>query len=176
MFLWVKIASPTRLNDCDTNPLLQSCHVGQDALRKGRISLPGHYYHVISKTLDDIALFTSIETCRPVAHALASLASEQLIQNIAWVLMPNHFHWLLKLGESLTLSQVVGRFKGRASHDLNIVLHRSDPVWERAFFDRALRKDEDVRRVAEYIVSNPVRAGLVNDIGQFPYWDACWLE
>jgi len=29
--------------------------------------------------------------------------------------------------------------------------------------------------VARYIVANPIRAGLVDNIGQYPYWDAVWL-
>jgi hypothetical protein len=38
-----------------------------------------------------------------------------------------------------------------------------------------LRQDEDVARVARYVVANPLRAGLVKRIGDYPLWDAAWL-
>lgn len=48
-------------------------------------------------------------------------------------------------------------------------------IWARAFHDRALRSDEHVLSAARYLVLNPVRAGLVQRIGDYPYWDAIWL-
>ena len=35
--------------------------------------------------------------------------------------------------------------------------------------------DEDVRRIARYIVANPLRAGLGRNIGYYPYWDCIWM-
>jgi hypothetical protein len=29
--------------------------------------------------------------------------------------------------------------------------------------------------LARYVVANPVRAGLVQRVGQYPHWDAIWL-
>ena len=42
-------------------------------------------------------------------------------------------------------------------------------------YDHALRKDEDVKKIARYIIANPLRAGLVEKIEDYPYWDAVWL-
>ncbi|MEW2970339.1 transposase, partial [Pseudomonas aeruginosa] len=39
----------------------------------------------------------------------------------------------------------------------------------------ALRKDEDVRVAARYIIANPIRAGLVRKAGEYPHWDCVWL-
>ncbi len=52
---------------------------------------------------------------------------------------------------------------------------RRSPVWQKAFQDRALRKDDDIKVAARYIVANPLRAGLVDRIGDYPYWNAVWL-
>jgi putative transposase len=46
---------------------------------------------------------------------------------------------------------------------------------KKAFYDHAVRKDEDVQGIARYIVANPLRAGLVKHIGYYPLWDAIWL-
>jgi len=44
------------------------------------------------------------------------------------------------------------------------------------FFDHALRVDEDLRRIARYIVANPLRSKLVPRIEEYSLWDAVWLE
>ena len=48
-------------------------------------------------------------------------------------------------------------------------------VWQPGFHDRALRKNEDLVTASRYIVANPVRAGLVEHIADYPHWDAVWL-
>ena len=52
---------------------------------------------------------------------------------------------------------------------------RVSPVWQRGFYDHAIRREENLRNVARYIVANPLRAGLVQQIGDYPLWDAIWL-
>ncbi len=95
---------------------------------------------------------------------------------LAWVLMPDHAHWLMQLGESDNLSVVVNRLKSASARATNRVLEREGPLWESAFHDRALRREEDVRTIARYIVGNPLRAGLVARVGEYSFWDAVWIE
>ena len=52
---------------------------------------------------------------------------------------------------------------------------QSGSLWQRAYYDRAARKDDDIRRIARYIVANPLRAGLVQNIGDYPHWDCIWM-
>lgn len=54
-------------------------------------------------------------------------------------------------------------------------LDRRGPVWQRGFHDHALRREEDLRAVACYIVGNPLRAGLVQHVGDYPLWDTIWI-
>ena len=49
------------------------------------------------------------------------------------------------------------------------------PVWQKGYFDRALRYEEDLKAAARYIIANPLRAGLVAQVGDYPLWDAIWL-
>ncbi len=55
------------------------------------------------------------------------------------------------------------------------VTQRCAPIWVRAFHDHALRADEDLLTVARYVVSNPVRVGLVNNVLEYSRWDAEWM-
>jgi len=70
----------------------------------------------------------------------------------------------------------VARMKSASGVQANRVMGRSGPVWEPAFHDRALRREDDMRSVARYIVANPLRAGLVDRIGDYPFWDCIWLS
>ena len=86
---------------------------------------------------------------------------------MAVCVMPDHVH-LLMTPLSENLIDLISKWKGYASH---LVWNKSyeGKVWQRSFYDHALRKDEDVKRVAEYIVCNPVRKGLVQDWSSYPY-------
>lgn len=43
------------------------------------------------------------------------------------------------------------------------------PIWQAGYFEHVLREDEDTRRVAGYILANPVRAGLVANPEDYPF-------
>lgn len=94
---------------------------------------------------------------------------------LAWVLMPDHVHWLLQLGAKDDLSSVVNRLKSASSRRANKILGQKGAIWQKSFHDHALRAEEDVRAIARYIVANPLRAGLVDNVHNYPFWDAIWL-
>jgi putative transposase len=148
---------------------------GHRALRKSRVSIPNQVYLVTTVTHDRRPLFRDWTVGRVVVAEMRRLHDAGGVQSLAFVLMPDHLHWLLGLGESLTLSAVMKRFKGRSARAVNAVLACTGPVWQRAFHDHAVRREEDLQEVAQYIVANPVRASLVQQIGDYPLWDAAWL-
>lgn len=94
---------------------------------------------------------------------------------LAWVLMPDHVHWLIQLSEKDSLSTVVNRLKSGSARKVNQSLHRSGALWARAFHDHGLRAEEDLRGSARYMIGNPVRAGLVKRVGDYPFWNAIWI-
>ncbi len=103
------------------------------------------------------------------------LTHEQEIENLAFVIMPDHLHWLLALRDGAKLSQVMHALKGYSAFRINQSLQRRGPIWQSGYHDRALRRDEDLLAMARYIVANPLRAGLVQKLGDYPLWDAVWL-
>ena len=94
---------------------------------------------------------------------------------LAWVLMPDHLHALLQLGERDPLAQVVGRVKARSAAAVRRLSGNRTDVWFRGYHDRALRCEDDIHAVARYIIANPVRAGLVSSSRDYPFWDAIWV-
>jgi REP element-mobilizing transposase RayT len=43
-------------------------------------------------------------------------------------------------------------------------------LWQGGFYDHVLRQDEDRRKVIRYLLDNPIRAGLVSALRDYPYW------
>lgn len=148
--------------------------MSRDALRRGRSSAPGQLYHITTCTKDRQPFFDNATCARLVIREMRALHDARFVSSWAWVLMPDHLHWLLELGEAGNLSDVVKRLKGRSAAALRSHVGYG-PVWQRGFHDHALRREEDVQMVARYLVANPVRAGLVRRVGDYPWWDAVWL-
>lgn len=138
-------------------------------LRKGRASLPNHAYLVTIVTASRNPVFASFTAARLAARCFHDKDIVRHAQTLAFVVMPDHIHWLLKLEEGGSLSEAVRLYKTKVS----LVLKRR--TWQRGFHDHAVRGDEDLRGIARYIVANPLRSGLVESIGEYPHWDAVWL-
>ena len=147
-----------------------------DDLRKGRVSLPNQIYSVTVTAHNRVPYFSDFQVGRLVVSEMRLLHDEEFLQSIAWVLMPDHLHWLFQLGEKEDLPTVLKAFKAVSTKRINRVLKRRGLIWQRAYYDHAILKDEDIRAIARYIVANPLRAGLVPKIGQYPLWDAMWLQ
>ena len=148
--------------------------MGWDELRKGRFSEPGRAYHVTTVVADRRPVFRDLRLGRILVREMMRLEDERAVASLAFVVMPDHLHWLFTLRDRIPLSEVIGRLKGRSSRLLAIETgHR--PFWQRAFYDHAIRGDEDLRAVARYLVANPLRRNLVERVADYPLWDAIWL-
>jgi REP element-mobilizing transposase RayT len=119
--------------------------------------------------------FDHLPAGRAVVRELLYAEHVGMATTFAYVVMPDHLHWLMQLRPGADLSSTVGRVKGRSARSINRRLSRKGAVWQRAFHDHAVRKEEDLRMMARYVITNPLRAGLVESVGDYPLWDAIWL-
>jgi len=62
-----------------------------------------------------------------------------------------------------------------ATRKINGVSDRSGRLWRKGLHDRAIRREEDLEAVATYIMANPLRAGIVRSVREYPHWDAVWM-
>ena len=80
----------------------------------------------------------------------------------AWAILPDHFHWLIKPGES-DYSKVIAFFK----RGVNIELKRKGiigsgvKIWQPRFWEHTVRTDGELKNCVEYIHFNPVKHGYV---------------
>lgn len=143
-------------------------------LRIGRYSEPGRIYLLTTNTHERRPLFCDLQLGRLVVREMRKLQILGMADTLAWVLMPDHLHWMVRLQET-ELSELMSRIKSRSSQAIKRETGLEDPVWQTGYHDHAVRREEDLQSVARYVVANPLRAGLVDRLGDYPHWDAAWL-
>ena len=149
--------------------------IGNRQLRKGRYSERNRIYHVTTRTHESVPVFSDFQDGRILVRALHRQQFDGHLESQAFVIMPDHFHWLVQLTGERSLSTCVNLVKSLATREIHDSGNYRGKVWQRGFFDRAIRKEDDLAAVARYIVANPLRAGLVSSVRKYPLWDAKWL-
>ena len=144
------------------------------ALRRGRWSSPGQIYLISATAHRRRRLFADYQRACVVAREIARMAKTGSWEPIAWVIMPDHVHLLVRLCDT-PLPEAMRLFKGRTGRAVGVIGDVGGPVWQHAYHDHAVRRDEDLLSIARYVCANPVRAGLVRSVRDYPFWDACWL-
>ena len=144
-------------------------------LRDGRVSIVGNAYVLTTVTARREPRFANFDAARTAIRCLRESDNNGFTKTFAFVLMPDHLHWMISL-ERGTLADVMRRFKSLTAREIN-QLHGTSgtDVWQSGFHDRALRTEDDLPAHARYIVANPVRARIVRHVSEYPFWDAIWL-
>jgi putative transposase len=85
----------------------------------------------------------------------------------SYVVIPNHVHILVR--PHVSLPKLTRSLKGITGKNANELLHMTGkPFWQDESYDRVVRNSQEFERIQHYIEWNPVRAGLVNEPGD--YW------
>lgn len=74
-----------------------------------------------------------------------------------FVVMPNHVHGILLFEDGApTLPTVIGSFKSAASRDIRMLSSlTSVPVWQRGYYERVVRTEEELEAIRRYVLENP---------------------
>ncbi len=98
---------------------------------------------------------------------IASIVQETLLKFdgakyklIAWSIMPNHVHLLIKIFEDNLLSNIMHSIKSYTAHEANKILGRKGRFWFKEYFDRFIRNEKHFVQTIDYIENNPVKAKL----------------
>jgi REP element-mobilizing transposase RayT len=78
------------------------------------------------------------------------------------VVMPDHVHLVVRFPAEDSLTAVVRGWKRWTARTLSV-------SWQRDFFEHRLRSEDSAREKVDYVLQNPVRAGLVADWRAWPH-------
>jgi len=142
-------------------------------LQRGRDSRIDGYYVLTTVVLKRRPVFADPRCAECLVDTLRFVERERLSRSFAWVVMPDHVHWLMQLREG-TLARLMGTLKSRSSRLLGEQFAVETPLWQPSYFDHAVRNEDALRRHALYILGNPVRAGLAAELDEYPFAWCRW--
>ncbi len=90
----------------------------------------------------------------------------------AWVVMPNHVHFLMTPLAGYSLPKILQSLKTWSAKSANDLLQRKGRFWMPDYFDRYIRNDKHFGDVFAYIEDNPVKAGLCGEAGDWRFGSA----
>jgi len=79
---------------------------------------------------------------------------------LAWSIMPNHIHSVFRLLGDARIDALIQAWKSVSARQANAILGRKGTFWQSDYFDVLLRDSVQLRRTTEYVMQNPVKAGL----------------
>lgn len=77
-----------------------------------------------------------------------------------WVVMPNHVHLLFRPLAGHRLPEIIHSWKSFTAKEINKLLGRTGPVWQKDYWDRLVRNERHLEACQRYIVENPLKAHL----------------
>ena len=89
----------------------------------------------------------------------------------AWVIMPNHVHLVVDVGD-VPLVKLVNSWKGKSSRLTNVILNRRGPFWQADYYDTLVRDAAHLRKAIRYTEQNPVKAFLAKQAREWPWSSA----
>ena len=83
---------------------------------------------------------------------------------IAYVILPDHIHCILKPKNIYDYSKIIKSFKYSFSKNVGLVKPTYSKIWQPRFWEHTIRDDEDLHIHLNYIHYNPVKHGLVQQV------------
>jgi putative transposase len=126
-------------------------------------------FFATTKTSMGRRLLQSERNAMLLIDVLRSCVAERKFLLHDFVVMPDHLHLLITVNEDMTIEKAMQFIKGRFSYRLKRECHYLAEVWQRGFSETRADDDGNLSRYREYIAQNPVKAGLADSPGEYPY-------
>jgi REP element-mobilizing transposase RayT len=146
------------------------------ASQAGRAISPSEQLHLDRLTALDRYLDSGHGECvlaRPeIADVMTSVLQffdGQRYELLAWCIMPNHIHVVMRVSPGCELAQILHSWKSFSAKNINAALGSTGEFWRREYYDHLVRNEADLDRVVEYVAQNPQMAGLAN-------WPYVWTQ
>ncbi len=139
-----------------------------DSLLRHREQALGNGFTVTFCALDRRPVFASDAAAAILARAIWRSDELKLSSTHAWVIMPDHVHWLVSVEAGVSVSRAVASVKANTSRQLAQL--GLTGLWQPGFYEHRVRNQEDLASQARYLIANPLRAGLVAKLSDYRWW------
>jgi len=137
--------------------------------RYRRNLMDGGYYHILTRGNDRKVLFKRDQDYRVFIRLLAKYLETCLISIQHYCLMNNHIHLLLKLEVAKELPKFMQGVLQSYAHYFRKQYGSSGFLFQNRYKSLIIDSERYLLEAARYIERNPMRAGLVSDMGEYPW-------
>jgi len=89
---------------------------------------------------------------------------------ICYSIMPNHVHLVISLSDnSKDLDKIMQTIKRISAYNANGILSKRGAFWQSESYDHIVRDEDELQRIVDYTLYNPVKAGLVENWTEWEY-------
>lgn len=131
--------------------------------RNRRLNLPGCIYHVMSRGIEKGIIFRDNFDYREFLDRLSMGIKETGCQCLAWALMPNHFHLLIRTGKDSLTGLMRKLLTGYAVY-FNRRHKRQGYLYQNRYKSILCQEDKYLLELVRYIHLNPLRANIVKSV------------
>lgn len=136
--------------------------------RRPRVHFDGAIYHVFSRGVNRQAIFTDDRDRRAFLERLKKVCADASAEILAYCLMGNHFHLAIKVA-AVPISVIMQRLETSYCLQFNYRHNRTGHLFQARYNSKICLTEKYLRTVIQYIVMNPVRAGLVSKPEDWPW-------
>ncbi len=140
-----------------------------------RVLIPGGTYFFTVVTYERKNLLIDQKERDLLRTVWDDVGSRHPFEIIAYCILPNHFHMIMDLPESdshfsMRIREIKRLFSmkypGERPNTLSVsrLKRKESSVWQRRFWEHAVRNEDDLKHHVEYIHFNPVKHGLVDRV------------
>jgi REP element-mobilizing transposase RayT len=131
--------------------------------RKARIDAPGALHHIVIRGIERKPIFQDSQDYQNFIERLENILTESSTPCLAWVLMTNHAHLLLRTGLT-SISTVMRRLLTGYAQQFNRRHRRYGHLFQNRYKSFLCEEELYLLELVRYIHLNPIRAGMVEDL------------
>src|SRR5205809_93214 len=130
--------------------------------RQARLDAPGLLHHVMARGIEKRPIFMDKKDYDDFMGRIESSLSKSPNQILAWALMPNHFHLLIRSGKG-GLPAFMRRLMTGYAVRFNLRHGRSGHLFQNRYKSIVCEEEPYLLELVRYIHLNPLKGGIIED-------------
>jgi len=130
---------------------------------------PGNYYHIYNRGFDRSSIFREEDNYLFVLRKLKNYLAQLELTVIAYCLMPNHYHWLIRQNGDFSAGLLAQRVFNGYTKAYNLRYNRSGTLFQGPYKVQKINNIDHLLNLCRYIHCNPVKDGLLSKLENWPY-------
>jgi len=148
-----------------------------------KYDIPGQAYFITTCTFQRKKIFQNEKCCQILLDNLEFYRKKFGFKLLGYVIMPDHFQFVILPGEKSTTSEIMRDLKKFSAKQISEYMKQSDSskknvkiynIWQNGFYAFNLYNQNKLNEKLNYIHSDPVRNGLVIDMRDYKFSSYLW--